>query len=167
MRSVLLPANLIVAALVIFAALVSNLEGDLRRVPQAIDADLPRAPGAAPAVAPGGLGNLTLDVTGLRSETGRVLITLFCHRAGSAPPAVVARRSLPASAKGVVAVFERFPRRRYAVAVVHDEDGDGELDGQGLAGGPSEGFSKGSFEAPDAPDGSPFALKVEIPLTYP
>jgi uncharacterized protein (DUF2141 family) len=176
-RSVLLPANLIVAALVIFGVLASTVEGDLRRVSTEIAPDLRRPPAGAPAgaVEPSKRGKLTVKVTRVRSSTGKVLVWLYSRGPFRDGGNIVARRSVPASPEGCTAVFEELPQAWYAVLAVHDENGNDDIDRKSLSGPPAEGIGTSNARAPvQGPpiyDDARFlldreALEIEIPVFY-
>ena len=85
-------------------------------------------------------GTVTLTVTGLRSAEGQVLVCLTreadhfpnCKGSNTARTA-----KLPAS--GARVTFDRLPQGRYAISVLHDENGNGRADRTlGLI--PREGF---------------------------
>lgn len=89
--------------------------------------------GAAPA------GQLDVQLTGLRSAKGFVRLCLTPNP-GRFPdctgdPAAISR-SLPASSSSTR--FDGVPSGDYAVAIIHDENGNGRLDT--FAGVPREGF---------------------------
>ena len=94
---------------------------------------IPALTGAAP------LSTLEVDVTGLRSAKGvlRVCVTAAADNFPSCKdPRRAVTRSQPA---GIAMVrFEGLPRGDYAVAVIHDENGNARLDT--MAGIPREGF---------------------------
>ena len=85
-------------------------------------------------------GDISLTVTGLRSTKGQVLICLTreadefpdCSKSADARTAIVPA-TLPK------ATFARLPQGRYAISVLHDENGNGKADKTfGLI--PREGF---------------------------
>ncbi|MFC0206298.1 DUF2141 domain-containing protein [Novosphingobium soli] len=103
--------------------------------------------GAAPllgAVPPGGGAPsnpvVTADVTQLRSAKGQVLACLTA-RADSFPDCAsdpLARKlTVPASAP-LVLDFGRVPAGRYAISLIHDENGNGKLDTSVMI--PREGY---------------------------
>ncbi len=176
-RSVLLPANLIVAALVICAERAFTVEGDLRRVSREVDPDLPRPPadGAAGALDASRRGTLTVRVTGARDASGRIAVMLFDQGPLTSGIHVVAQKWVPASPQGSAAVFEDLPYGWYAVVAYHDANGNGDLDMKGPGGPPAEGIGNSGSRGPAA--GPPVfedsrivldreALEIEIPLHY-
>ena len=82
--------------------------------------------------------DLTVRLTGLRNETGQMLVGLHSS-AGSFPSRwqrAFAVRRVPV---GSPVTFEGIPAGRYAVIAVHDEDGDGAMT-KTFIGLPVEGF---------------------------
>jgi hypothetical protein len=148
MSSVVLPANLIVAALVAFGVLASTVEGDLRRVSKEIDPDLRRPPAGTDG--PGQRGTLSVKVKGAANASGRIQVLVFSRGPPGDGPDLVARETVPASPQGSTAVFEALPHGAYAVLVLHDEDG-----------GPAPGAPawEGSRVVLDRE-----ALEIELPL---
>ncbi len=167
-RDVLVPANLIVLAMVVFGVLASSVEGELRRAPAG------STPGAGPAD-PGERGKLIVKVVHVRNASGNVLVAVYAHGPLQDRANVVARQALPASTAGVTAVFDALPRGTYAVMVVHDENGNGMPD-MGPGGGPPlEGIGTSGAVAPT--QGPPTfedarivldrdTLEIEVPVVY-
>lgn len=93
-------------------------------------------PGATGALA----AELTVAVSGLRNQNGQALIAL--HGDSASFPnkwkRALAVKRVPAR-DGAVATFENVAPGRYAVIVVHDEDGNGEMT-KTFIGLPVEGF---------------------------
>jgi uncharacterized protein (DUF2141 family) len=84
---------------------------------------------------------LTVRVTGLRSDQGNVFVALFASERGFPTEAEHALRTELGSIHQNAAEV-RFPglaRGRYAVSVLHDENANGRLD-TGFLGIPSEGL---------------------------
>jgi uncharacterized protein (DUF2141 family) len=121
---------------------------------------------AEPAARPA-TGKVLVVVSGLRSTRGKVLIALF-DRADGFPDGRRATRRVEATiqrqlgrrleTRTASAVFDRLPPGQYAVAVLHDEDGDREMD-TGLFGIPAEGYgasngARGTFGPPRWKDAS-------------
>jgi len=90
-------------------------------------------PGATP------VADLSLDIAGLRSAKGMIRVCLTAV-ADNFPKCIdgaeSTRRSSPAGAGAIH--FAGLPQGDYAIAVIHDENGNGKLDT--LAGIPREGF---------------------------
>lgn len=127
------------------------------------------------ASAPAAAAELRVKVSELRSNAGNVHFALyvtpqsFPKREGRYKGTHVAARSLAA-----LAVFTGLKAGRYAVAVYHDENGNGEFD-QGFFGIPLEGyaFSNGAtafFTPPSfieaAIDLNGEITEITIPMTY-
>ena len=85
-------------------------------------------------------GRLVVDISGLRNDGGRLGCLLFASREGfpSEPTRAVGHASGTPHARRGRCVFENVTPGTYAVAVHHDEDGDGVFD-TGIFGIPLEG----------------------------
>lgn len=173
--SVLLPANLIVAAIAVFGVLAFSVEGDLRLVSKEIDPDLRRPPAgeAADAPDPSKRGTLTVKVTRAQDASGSIQVLVFDQGPLTDGAHVVARKSLPASPEGSTAVFEGLPYGGYAVLAHHDANGNGKLDMKQPGGPPAEEIgssgSRGPAAGPPTWDDARIvldreALEIEIPL---
>ena len=82
---------------------------------------------------------VTLRIEGLRSDEGTVRIGVF-NRSGSFPSGgPVARLEVMARRGFVIAVIPGLEPGEYAIAIHHDEDGDGEFD-TNFIGLPREGY---------------------------
>jgi uncharacterized protein (DUF2141 family) len=165
-RDVLLPANLIVMALIVFGALASSVDGDLR---------FEASGGAAPAAAPAEHGKLIVKVVRVRNDSGKVQVWVYASGPMQDGANIVARQALPASAGGVTAVFDDLPRRIYAVMAVHDENGNGTPDLPPGGGPPAEGIgTSGEIRLTRGPprfEDARFALDrdelaIEVPVIY-
>ena len=92
----------------------------------------------------GQTAELTVVVSGLRSEIGILRVALFESAKGFPGEATraLARQTLDLTAhpKGqpVTLIFKNLPEKKYAVSLFHDEDGDGKLKTSWL-GKPREG----------------------------
>ena len=114
------------------------------------------------AAGPAGAGGLSVNVTGLRSGDGDVRFALY-----ATPETFPEKESrfagavVKAKAKGVQAAFPDLPPGTYAVAVYHDENGNGRFD-RGFLGIPLEGyaFSKGASAFLGPPDFAEAAITV-------
>lgn len=115
---------------------------------------------------PAGSGTLTVVLEGFRSDRGRAVVSLFAGPQGfpDAVPASVATVSVAVLEGRATAVFAALPYRDYAVSVLHDEDGDGEM-ATGLFGTPREGFGFSGF--PDFRFGHPDYDQVRFLLVEP
>lgn len=94
-----------------------------------------------PVAVVSGTGTLIVAVDGFRSEQGAAIISLFGGARGF--PDDVAASLVTATvaihAGRAAATFAGLPYGAYAVSVLHDEDGDGQM-ATGLFGVPREGF---------------------------
>lgn len=94
-----------------------------------------------PAHSPARIDTLTITVEDIRNDRGVIAAALFdeaaAERFPNAEPAF--GTSVAAGATGVVITFENVAAGRYAVALIHDENENGELDTNEF-GIPSEGF---------------------------
>lgn len=106
--------------------------------------------------------DLTVTVTGLRSDEGMLRIAVF-DNPGDFPRGEESAGEVVKAAPEVTVVIDGLMPGRYAVAVHHDENGNGRMDSS-LIGLPQEGyafsndvmvflgpppFSDASFELPD------------------
>jgi len=84
----------------------------------------------------------TVSVTGVRNGTGVVAVALFSEEAAGGFPQAEPLRSTSAlaSTTGVELTFEDLPAGRYALALMHDENQNGDLDTNDY-GIPVEGFA--------------------------
>ena len=90
--------------------------------------------------------DLTIEVRGLRSGDGRVLVAVHGPESKDTFPSgddVVAGRRQPAQVGSVRFVVGDLSPGRYAVAAFHDANDNGELD-TNLLGIPSEGYGFGN-----------------------
>lgn len=131
---------------------------------------------APPASFPAGAGELLVKLSGLHTDQGVVIVSLFAG-AGGFPDEVSASQTtvtVPIRAGQAEARFAAVPYGEYALSVLHDEDGDGRM-ATGLFGAPREGF--GFSGRPDYRFGHPdftaasFLLlsprrEIEIVLRY-
>lgn len=102
-----------------------------------------------PTAAPTG-ATLTLQVTGLRNDTGQVLVRLYVGGKGfpGSPSSDVLRSArVPVRQRFSALTWEGLPPRRYAVSVCHDEDKDNACDTNFL-GIPKEGVGASNNPKP-------------------
>lgn len=116
---------------------------------------------AMPALA----ADLSIRVEGLRSGAGEVHYAVYSEPQHFAKPqGRVAKGIVKAHRDGVVIVIRGLATGTYAVAVFHDENGNGEFD-QGFFGIPLEdyGFSNDAlaFLGPPSFSDAAFALRTE------
>ncbi len=100
---------------------------------------------AALAIAPIAIGLpgdavLAVEVHGLRNGQGQVLCFLYASEAGfpADPARAIAKVAAPIAGRAATCRFAGLTPGGYAVAVAHDENGDGRLD-RNLIGVPMEG----------------------------
>ena len=134
------------------------------------------AAGLIAVAAPASAGNLHVHVTGFRNGKGDLLCALFSSADGFPESGSIAQTKTPANGGGAECVFKDIGPGRYAVAVVHDENGNGKLDRIPLFGIPTEGYgvSNNKTYSTHAPrfEESTFAydgqadMTVEIGLRY-
>jgi uncharacterized protein (DUF2141 family) len=116
----------------------------------------------APLPASGGDVRFEVVATGLRGTRGMVRGALFASASGFPDEHERAVRRAEAPAReGALLVFEHVPQGDYALAVLHDEDGDGRL-ARNLLGIPREGYALSG-----APVGLPRFDSAVIRLTPP
>ncbi len=105
--------------------------------------------------------DLVLEVEGLETMDGQILVGLFDSEAGFEAEQEMIGRTVPVSGETTRITFDDLPVGNYAIKVFHDEDSDGKLDTNGL-GIPSEpyGFSNNASDPFSAPewDEARFAL---------
>lgn len=88
-------------------------------------------------------GNIHIEVVGLKNNQGHVLVSLFREqdRKGFPDQAAAAYRTARVSIENLKAQvhFETLPHGTYAVAILHDENDNGQMD-KNFLGIPTEGF---------------------------
>ncbi len=115
-------------------------------------------------------GGLLVEVTGIRSAKGQVVVTVYDTAEAFARYGedYVDYRLVPAAPGSVVADFPHLVKGPYAVVVFHDEDGDLTFDLDG--GMPLEGYgSSGATTPDDAPSfegAAVFPGEVPVALHY-
>jgi uncharacterized protein (DUF2141 family) len=82
---------------------------------------------------------LVIRIEGLRSDSGYVRLGLFDQADDFPRGDPVVGQAVPAMAGSVIAVFDGLEEGEYAIAVYHDEDGDGEFT-KNFLGLPLEGY---------------------------
>jgi len=105
-------------------------------------ATTPRAPSEAVEPTASGVGTLVVQIAGLRSAAGQASVSLFAGAEGfpQDTTAVVKSAMVQLTHGEELAVrFENVGYGDYAIAVLHDENGNGVMD-TGFLGIPSEGF---------------------------
>ncbi len=96
---------------------------------------------------------LILKVEGLESRQGQLLVGLYDTESGFEAEQETIGKTVPVDGETTQIVFDGLPVGNYAIKVFHDEDGDSELDTNGL-GIPSEpyGFSNNASDPFSAPE---------------
>ncbi len=111
-----------------------------------------------------GAADLTVTVNGLRSQQGSVMLALY-NSAETFPKSEgrIGAQMIPASQAGGTVAFRNLPAGRYALAVFHDENGNGKLD-MNLVGMPTEafGFSNDAIGNAAAPSFDKAALDLRV-----
>lgn len=87
-------------------------------------------------------GTVEVVVTGIREAKGDILVGLF-NNDGDFLKTAIQGKVVKASKEGVTVVFENLQEGDYAVSVLHDENGNGEMD-KNVMGIPKEGFAFGN-----------------------
>ena len=77
---------------------------------------------------PAGAAELRVQVSGICSAEGQIGCALFAEASGFPGEGATVRRVLPADPKGVECRFEGLAPGSYAVAVLHDLNGNGRND---------------------------------------
>lgn len=87
------------------------------------------------------VGNLTVEVDGLRNQSGELCLKLFSGSRGfpNSNESALKRQCVKIAANPLTLTFSNLKPGSYAVAVFHDTNGDRSLNRNGL-GMPSEGF---------------------------
>lgn len=121
------------------------------------------------ALPPAGAAEVTVLVANLRSAQGTVMLALFEGEARFLQPdGAVDDQRVEADRSLVSMTFRNVAPGRYAISVVHDENGNGKLD-RNLVGIPTErfGFSNDAFgnAAPPAFAKAAFDVTVDTVLT--
>lgn len=106
---------------------------------------------------------LVVEMKGFRSDKGKALVALFASKEGfpDSPKKALRRIEVDIKKKAAVAVLNNVAPGTYAVAVLHDEDGNKSMK-TGLFGIPKEGYgasqdARGNFGPPSFGD-----AKLEI-----
>lgn len=108
----------------------------------------------------------TLEIGNIRSQVGYIAVSIFSEESQAAFPdkgeGAAQRYYIPIQDKGSVLIhLKSLPVGRYAVTVMHDEDGDGQLK-KGPMGIPREGF--GFSNNPRVYFGAPDFAKAVTPI---
>jgi uncharacterized protein (DUF2141 family) len=117
---------------------------------------------------------LRIRMSGFRSDRGRAMVALFAGPAGFPVQTGRAFRSAWATIRGgqALVVLDRLPAATYALAILHDENGNGKMDTDWL-GRPREGrgASNNARGAPPKFEAARFVLgspqrEVSITVVY-
>ena len=125
--------------------------------------------GAAIDVTPqSATATLTIRVTGVRNNKGRIALALFQSEAGFPGDASKAVRlqqaEIDAQTRSAQFVLEGVPYGQYAVSVFHDENMNGKLD-KNFVGAPKEGY--GASNNPQKRMGPPPFEEARFSLNQP
>ena len=92
--------------------------------------------------------NLTVDVQGLKNQKGVVLVNLY-NKEGTIPDKnftkYFKKEIVPITGSSVKVTFKNLPKGRYAVGVLHDENGDGKVEKGFML--PKEGVGFSNFSS--------------------
>jgi uncharacterized protein (DUF2141 family) len=85
--------------------------------------------------------DLTVQISGLRSNSGKCLISLYNGKSGfpTDPESALSTSTALIKDRKCVVVMKNIPPGEYAIAIVHDENSNGKLDSNFL-GIPKEGI---------------------------
>lgn len=140
----------LIALLMLSTGLASAFGGTDSQLRMAIQTEAMTVALAAPEPK---VASLTIEVTGVQTDRGHILVALYTKPdTWTNPDAAFATRKVDAR-KGVVSVtFGDLPAGSYAIAVMHDADDDGEMT-TGLFSIPKEAYGFGNdarapFSAP-------------------
>jgi len=108
--------------------------------------------------------NLTIDVAGIKKQSGKICVTLFSESKGFPSDSKQALQSECIEVKETLQklIFKNLKPGNYAVALIHDANGDGILNSNSF-GMPTEGFgfSKNPLVLTGPPKFNNSAVKVE------
>ena len=139
--------------LLLFALVVSLAMA----LPAAYESVLPRERAPAPTVEPAGVGErarLRIEVTGVASGEGHILVALYTEAATwTEPGRAAATAKVPATVGTVVVDFPALAPGDYGIALLHDADDSGDMTTNFL-GIPREAYgfgndARGRMSAPD------------------
>ncbi|MEM1407080.1 MAG: DUF2141 domain-containing protein [Bacteroidota bacterium] len=82
--------------------------------------------------------SVTLEVEGMLNSKGDMMVRVFNSKASYLKQSVKALKVDLANHEGSTFVIEGLEKGEYAISVLHDENGNGELDFGGM--GPEEGY---------------------------
>jgi uncharacterized protein (DUF2141 family) len=87
--------------------------------------------------------DLTLKMTNVRSDDGTLMVALFDTAEGFPKARTKLEQAVPAKIGEVSVTFTDLPPGKYAIAIYHDENGNGEMD-KNFFGVPNEGYGFGN-----------------------
>lgn len=121
---------------------------------------------APPVIFAEGAATLTIHLAGFRNDQGEAIVSLFRGERGFPDEVAASAATVQVAIREgqATAVFTAIPYGDYAVSVLHDEDGDGQM-ATSLLGTPREGF--GFSGAPDYRFGHPAYAQVRFLLVEP
>lgn len=112
--------------------------------------------------------SLNVEVTGLRNRTGQICLSLFTDPKAfpTEPDRAVINRCDKIVASPMVVTFKNLPAGNYAIALIHDANGDREAN-RNFLGVPTEGFgfSQNPAVRTSAPKFNESAVAVAGPST--
>ncbi len=83
--------------------------------------------------------DLNVTIQGVRNSTGVMRVGLFDNAVDFPNGQKFSSIDVPAVAGTMTVIFERIPAGRYAIAILHDENGNGRMD-MGMFNIPQEGY---------------------------
>ncbi len=103
------------------------------------------------------------EIRGLKSTKGKLFCSIYAKAEGWPAKSALQNQTLVIRGKDAVCTFEGLKAGTYAVSVLHDENGNGEMD-YGTFGAPAEGWASSNnvthtFSGPDFQESS-FTLKA-------
>jgi len=118
-----------------------------------------------PAFSPG-TATLTVALEGFHNDRGTAIVSLFHGKKGFPDEVAASVSTLNVAIQGgkATVTFADLPYGDYALSVLHDEDGDGQM-ATGLLGAPREGFGFSGY--PDYRFGHPDYQQVRFLLVEP
>jgi uncharacterized protein (DUF2141 family) len=85
---------------------------------------------------------LSIEVTNIKNTSGNIMVGLFNNEETFLKDAVIGQ-TMKARDEKIVVTFKNIPKGEYAISIIHDENGNGELDSN-MLGIPKEGFAFGN-----------------------
>jgi uncharacterized protein (DUF2141 family) len=118
----------------------------------------------AGVAAPAEAARIEVEVTGLKVAKGTVRVSLYTARDWLDDKGIVAKATAKATGPTAKVAFDDVAPGRYGIALIHDEDGDGDMTYTFL-GLPAEGFGFSNNVRPvlSAPDFDDAAFDLKEP----